>query len=55
MSRASSVNTTQPQAVDTATYNPFHKFEDYYHNKCTDYISFNILDRDLVIQNFNSK
>ena len=32
-SRALSVNITQPQAVDTATYNPFLKFEDKYPNK----------------------
>ena len=30
-SRVPSVNITQPQAVDTATYNPFRKFED---NSC---------------------
>ena len=40
-SRAPSVNITEPQAVDTATYNPFLKFEDNSRNKNTDYTSFN--------------
>ena len=47
------MNNTQPQAVDTAAYNPFLKFEDNSRNKNTDYISFNPGNFDNNLPNYN--
>ena len=49
------MNITQLQAVDTAVYNPFLKFEDDSRNRNTDYISINPDNFDNNLPNYNRR